>query len=261
MIAAVANLFNDRQERIRGRVIPVYALLLVSNAAAWRRLPPSTTIRSSWHGFACLHARPSARGRCRSSRRSTTSPASCCRRRAADAVGLFFSMGHSTIVVAFAALAVGARAIATAIPGFQDFGGYIGTNVSGAFLLIIGILNMIILVSVCRPSERAAVTSSRRGPGSAAQRGVLTRYCELLSPSSPELADVPAGSSVWPRLRHRLRNRPARNFGSAGSAGLPVWALLVFPALFTAAMTLIDTTDSILMPSKAWALSGAKERA
>ena len=28
---------------------------------------------------------------------------------------------------------------------------------------------------------------------------------------------------------------------------MPIWSILVFPALFTAGMTLIDTTDSVLM--------------
>src|SRR5204862_3490622 len=32
-----------------------------------------------------------------------------------------------------------------------------------------------------------------------------------------------------------------------GSAGLPVWSILVFPALFTASMSLVDTTDGVLM--------------
>jgi high-affinity nickel-transport protein len=35
---------------------------------------------------------------------------------------------------------------------------------------------------------------------------------------------------------------------AAGAAqGMPIWSILVFPVLFTAGMTLIDTTDSILM--------------
>ena len=32
-----------------------------------------------------------------------------------------------------------------------------------------------------------------------------------------------------------------------GSAGLPIWSLLIFPALFTAGMSLVDTTDGVLM--------------
>ena len=31
------------------------------------------------------------------------------------------------------------------------------------------------------------------------------------------------------------------------SQGLSIWSILVFPALFTAGMTLVDTTDSVLM--------------
>jgi high-affinity nickel-transport protein len=31
------------------------------------------------------------------------------------------------------------------------------------------------------------------------------------------------------------------------SKGLPIWSIMVFPALFTAAMSLVDTTDGVLM--------------
>src|SRR5262249_10552909 len=63
-------------------------------------------------------------------------------------VGFFFSLGHSTIVFGLtAALAVAART-ANTLPAFRDYGGYIGTSVSGTFLLLIGLLNLLVLMDI-----------------------------------------------------------------------------------------------------------------
>src|SRR5919197_5895832 len=56
-------------------------------------------------------------------------------------VGFFFSLGHSTVVFTLAVgLAVAAKSVSSGIPTFQEYGGVIGTGVSGVFLLLIGIL-------------------------------------------------------------------------------------------------------------------------
>src|SRR6266550_560413 len=61
-------------------------------------------------------------------------------------VGFFFSLGHSTVVFSLAAgLALAAKTVNSRIPGFQNVGGYIGASVSGTFLLLIGLLNLVVL--------------------------------------------------------------------------------------------------------------------
>src|SRR5438045_1562653 len=66
-------------------------------------------------------------------------------------VGFFFSLGHSTIVFSLAAgLALAAKSIDSKIPAFQNYGGTIGASVSGTFLWIIGILNLLVLLDVVR---------------------------------------------------------------------------------------------------------------
>src|SRR5439155_8758781 len=66
-------------------------------------------------------------------------------------VGFFFSLGHSTIVFSLATgLAVAAQTVNSKIPSFQDYGGYVGASVSGTFLWIIGILNLIVLADIVR---------------------------------------------------------------------------------------------------------------
>ncbi len=68
-------------------------------------------------------------------------------------VGFFFSLGHSTIVFALAGgLAVAAASVHSALPVIQVSGGVIGTSVSGVFLLLIGVLNLLVLADVVRVS-------------------------------------------------------------------------------------------------------------
>src|ERR687885_1513705 len=66
-------------------------------------------------------------------------------------VGFFFSLGHSTIVFALAVgLAVAAKAVDAGMPALQNYGGLVGTGISGAFLLLIGLLNLAVLVDIVR---------------------------------------------------------------------------------------------------------------
>ena len=64
---------------------------------------------------------------------------------------------------------------------------------------------------------------------------------------SAKLAHVSAGLPVRTRVRHGDRDRASRHVGSEALAGLSLWSILVFPALFTAGMSLVDTTDGVLM--------------
>src|ERR1035438_3014862 len=66
-------------------------------------------------------------------------------------VGTWFSLGHSTIVVALiVALIFATRTITSNIPGLQDAGATIGTLVSGSFLWIIGLINVVIVLGIYR---------------------------------------------------------------------------------------------------------------
>src|SRR5437899_5831701 len=66
-------------------------------------------------------------------------------------VGFFFSLGHSTIVFSLtAALAVAAKTVNAKLPSFQSWGTYVGAGVSGTFLWVIGILNLLVLLDVVR---------------------------------------------------------------------------------------------------------------
>jgi high-affinity nickel-transport protein len=167
-------------------------------------------------------------------------------------VGLTFSLGHSTIVVlASVGIAATATALQSRFAGFREAGGVIGTLVSTFFLLAIALMNLLILRSVIRAFRRV-----QRGEPYVeedfdmllADRGFLARIFRPLF-------------SLVTRSWHMyflgflfgLGFDTATEIGLLGlsatgaTQGMPIWSILVFPALFTAGMTLLDTTDSILM--------------
>src|ERR671922_20634 len=66
-------------------------------------------------------------------------------------VGFFFSLGHSTIVFGLAAtLALATKSVNSRLPGFHEYGSYVGAGVSGTFLWIIGVLNLLVLLDILR---------------------------------------------------------------------------------------------------------------
>src|SRR2546423_15585800 len=163
-------------------------------------------------------------------------------------VGFFFSLGHSSVVFALAAgLGTAVSTLRTRIPSFQHWGGPIGTGVSGAFLLAIGVLNLLVLVDVVgifREMRRGDLDEERlearlldRGLMS---RGILKRLGDRIHSSWQML---PLG------MLFGLGFDTASEVGllalSAGAAGrhLPFAAVLALPLLFAAGMSLLDTAD------------------
>ncbi len=168
------------------------------------------------------------------------------------AVGLMFSLGHSTIVVlGSVAIAATASALHHRIDAVKETGGVIGTLVSSLFLFGIAMVNVIILQSVYRTFLRV-----RRGEPYVEEdldlllgnRGLLARLFR------PIFRMIRCSWHMYPLgVLFGLGFDTATEIGLLGlsaaeaSKGLPLWSIMVFPALFAAGMSLIDTTDNILM--------------
>jgi nickel/cobalt transporter (NiCoT) family protein len=168
------------------------------------------------------------------------------------AVGLFFSLGHSTIVVGLSvAIAITATALQTRFDTFKTVGGVVGTLVSALFLFAIAFANILVLISVYRTFQ--TVKNGGRFVEDdldlvLANRGLLGRlFRRFFKVIERSWQMYPLG------VLFGLGFDTATEVGLLGisatqaSQGLSIWSILVFPALFTAGMTLIDTTDSILM--------------
>jgi len=168
------------------------------------------------------------------------------------AVGLMFSLGHSTIVLlGSAALAAAALALQHRMDAARHIGGVVGTLVSTLFLFGIAIVNLIVLRSIYRAFARVrggAPYVEEDFDLLLADRGFLARLFR------PMFAIITRSWHMYPLgLLFGLGFDTATEIGLLGisaaeaSKGLPLWSILVFPALFAAGMSLIDTTDNILM--------------
>jgi len=165
-------------------------------------------------------------------------------------VGLFFSLGHSTIVVALSvAIAIVSAALQDRFDAFKSFGAVAGTLVSAAFLFAIALANLLILAST-----RRAFAHVRSGAADLSEvdpafgGGLMARIFRRM------FRTVESSRAMYPiGLLFGLGFDTATEIGLIGisatqaAQGLPIWSILVFPALFTAGMTLIDTADSVLM--------------
>jgi high-affinity nickel-transport protein len=167
-------------------------------------------------------------------------------------VGFFFSLGHSTVVIlASTAIAASAAAMQSKVAAFQNVGGLIGTSVSALFLVAIAIANLFVLKSIWSAFGRA-----RRGEKIIdedidtflAGRGLLARVFR------PMFRLISQSWHMYPiGFLFGLGFDTATEIGVLGisatqaAKGISFWTVLIFPALFTAAMSLMDTTDSVLM--------------
>jgi high-affinity nickel-transport protein len=167
-------------------------------------------------------------------------------------VGFFFSLGHSSVVFGLtAAVAGSAFALRDRFGALAAWGNVFGTLVSAFFLLTIAVMNLLILVSIIATFRRVragGVYSDEDFDLLLAKRGFFGRMFRGL------FRIVEHGWQMYPvGLLFGLGFDTATEVGllgisaTAATKGLPVWSIMMFPALFTAGMALVDTTDSILM--------------
>jgi high-affinity nickel-transport protein len=167
-------------------------------------------------------------------------------------VGFFFALGHSTMVIlGSVAVAIAAAALNERLGAVQGIGGAVGTSVSALFLCVIGVMNIFILKGVWAAFQRV-----RRGGRVAdadldlflAQGGLLTRiFRPLFRFMTGTWQMYPLGFLFGLGFETATEVALLGLSEEQASSGLPLVSILVFPALFTAGMTLIDTTDGVLM--------------
>jgi nickel/cobalt transporter (NiCoT) family protein len=179
-------------------------------------------------------------------------------------VGFFFSLGHSTIVFALAFLiAVGVKALADPVRNsgslLHKMTNVIGTTVSGTFLYVIAILNIVILISIVKIFFRM-----RQGQYNEAQlerelssRGLMNRlFGKRLNKIKQPWQMYPVGVLFGLGFDTATEVALLVIAGSAGAAGLPFYAIICLPILFAAGMSLLDTIDGSFMNfAYGWAFS------
>jgi nickel/cobalt transporter (NiCoT) family protein len=167
------------------------------------------------------------------------------------AVGLFFALGHSAVVMlASVAIAVTAKSFTDEVAPYRKIGGIIGTSASALFLFIIATANLIVLAGVYRAFRKVRNDEDVRDEDIDAllqQRGWLARlFRPLFRFVSKSWQLFPIGFLF--ALGFETASEISLFGLSAGASNeTSNWSILIFPMLFTAGMTLVDTIDGILM--------------
>jgi nickel/cobalt transporter (NiCoT) family protein len=166
-------------------------------------------------------------------------------------VGFFFSLGHSTIVIVASLIVyLTASAFQKQLDSVRDIGGIVGTSISAFFLFAIALVNVVILRGIWRSFQEA-----RKGGPIADQTpdmllggGILARiFRPLFRTISRPWHMYPVGFLFGLGFDTATEVAILGLSAAAATKGLSVGSMAVFPVLFTAGMTLVDTTDGILM--------------
>jgi high-affinity nickel-transport protein len=170
------------------------------------------------------------------------------------AVGFWFALGHSSLVVVLAVLiAAGARLASTLLDGGSSAHqvlSLVGTALSGAFLYVIGLLNLVALCAILRVFRRMRDGRLDEGSLQAAldSRGFLNRFLGRLTRSVTRSWQM-FGVGLLFGLGFDTATEVSLLVlaGSGAAGGLPWYAVLVLPLLFASGMSLFDTLDGTFM--------------
>lgn len=175
-------------------------------------------------------------------------------------VGFFFSLGHSTVVFGLAlAIAFAARGVQHHLPEFEKIGGTVGATISGTFLLVIALLDFVILLGIIKVWKKTKRGEYNRDEleDLMTQRGFMnrilgSRWRRFISDSwhmYPIGFLFGLGFDTASEVGLLALTAAAATSGpkSAHAGPLPILAVIALPLLFTAGMSLMDTTDGVFM--------------
>ncbi len=251
----LSRVFADHPGETRSRIAALYTLLLAANVGAWIAAFAAFSSRPVLLGTALLAYTFGLRHAVDADHIAAIDNVTRTlmqRGKKPVSVGFFFSLGHSTIVVALsAAIAFAATVVHRSMPELASIGGVVGTGISALFLYAIAIVNIVVLLDVFRTFrhvERGGTYSEVALDGALAQRGFWSRVF------APLMSMIGASWQMYPLgVLFGLGFDTATEVGILGIAaleagkGLPVYTIMVFPLLFTVGMCLLDTTDGVLM--------------
>jgi high-affinity nickel-transport protein len=250
------NMFNDNGDCLRKKITGIYSLLILYNVFVWlwafyslhsNPLLFSTAVLA--YTFGLRHAVDvdhiaAIDNVTRKLMQEGKRPVSA---------GLFFSLGHSTVVViatVCVALAT-STLVQTNFTRWHEIGTVVCTSISALFLILIALINLLIFISIFKIFQQV-----RRGnqyheediDQLMSTQGFLAKYFRrLFQIMTHSWQMYPLGFLFGLGFDTATEIILLGITASEIVHGLSFWSVLIFPALFTAGMTLIDTTDSILM--------------
>jgi high-affinity nickel-transport protein len=255
MLRALKHAFNDSSADVRGKVIGIYVFLIAVNLGAWawaliafhnRPVLLGTALLA--YGFGLRHAVDADHiaaidNVTRKLMQEGKHPV---------AVGFFFSIGHSLVLlIGTVVIAITVMSLQSGFDSFNNVAGIVGTLVSGTFLLVMAILNLVVARDVYKTYRHV-----RRGGDYdndslnilLGNRGLIARMLRpLFRLVSQSWHMLPVGFLFGLGFDTVTEVSLLTVAAAEASKGLPIWSILAFPALFSAGMSLVDTTDGILM--------------
>jgi high-affinity nickel-transport protein len=221
MRTLIMRTFDDRAADLRGSLIGIYSLLVTANIAVWVCALYTFRDHPVMLGTALL--------------------------------AYSFGLRHAVDADHLAALAIAVTTteLATHFDTWRDTGGVIGTLVSTLFLFTIAAMNIVILAGVWRTFRHV-----RRGGVFAGQdfdlllnsRGLLARlFRPMFRLVSQSWHMLPLGFLFGLGFDTATEVALLGISATQAGQGMSIWSIMVFPALFAAGMSLIDTTDGVLM--------------
>jgi nickel/cobalt transporter (NiCoT) family protein len=253
-ISTLAHVLTENSDNVRRRVIGIYAFLIGLNILAWifaliafGKSPSLLLLAGTAYIFGLRHAFDADH----ISAIDNVTRKLMQENKRPVGVGFFFSLGHSTVVLLLTGfIAITALALKN-VAQFQDLGGLISTTVSSLFLFVIAIINIIVLLDLYKTFcevKAGGVYNEQTLNESLDKRGLMARFFRpLLKMTDQSWKMYPIG------FLFGLGFDTATEVGLLGIAAttasnnVPILAILIFPVLFTAGMSLMDTTDGILM--------------
>src|SRR6266581_4866940 len=253
-LSSLSRVFSESGHEVRVRVIAIYTFLVSFNVLVWvlafiafGRSPALLLLALTAYTFGLRHAFDADH----ISAIDNVTRKLMQEKQRPVGVGLFFSLGHSTIVVVLTVLIALAAVAVSSFDALKNIGGLVGTAVSAFFLLIIAAINIVILVDIYRTFREVKNGGEYNDftiDESLNKRGLMGRFFRpLLRMTDRSWKMYPIG------LLFGLGFDTTTEVGLLGIAafsaghGAPIASIVLFPALFTAGMTLMDTTDSVLM--------------
>ncbi|GBE00647.1 MAG TPA: HoxN/HupN/NixA family nickel/cobalt transporter [Nitrospirae bacterium] len=169
------------------------------------------------------------------------------------AVGFFFSLGHSTVVILLSlGLVLAIRATKSNMPFLEHWGKTIGTMVSAGFLTLIGLLNLVIFYKLWQSFKNYksnGVINNEELEELLNKRGFISRIFRFF------YHYIDRSWKMYPvGFLFGLGFDTATEVAVLGisaamaqSGNLPIWSIMIFPLLFTAGMSLLDSSDGVIM--------------
>jgi high-affinity nickel-transport protein len=256
MLSAVKRIFDDSSQQVKSKIIGMYVFLLAANIGGWiytfvafhnHPLFIGTALLA-W-GYGLRHAVDAdhiaaidnvTRKLMQQNKRPVT-------------VGFFFSMGHSLVLIVgvVAIYFIRSNVNGDSFNSFNNESGLVGTAVSTAFLLVIGVMNLLIALSVYRTFKHVT-----RGGDYVEddfdmllnKRGFLSRiFRPLFNLVNKGWHMLPVGFLFGLGFDTVTEVSLLGIAATEATKGMPLWSIMTFPLLFAAGMSLIDTTDGIAM--------------